>query len=99
MTDLFEKCENCNGHGTILGTRGGRPCEQCLGLGFNMPPELKNAGLTQSSAGYLVETKTGLSGRTYHKEDLVRGKMCVHLDNGHKMLCSPEGLKKIGFID
>ena len=58
------------------------------------------------SENRLVETtKTGKKGRTYHGENPINGKIRVYLmtDNfeltGQKMLCDPEGLKKIGFID
>jgi hypothetical protein len=53
-------------------------------------------------AGYLVETKTGKSGRTYHREKKINKKTVVHIDvNGRdvKMLCDPESLKIIGYID
>ena len=50
------------------------------------------------NAGYLVEAKSG-KGRTYHNKDLVNGKVQVFLDDGRKMLCSPEKLKLRGFID
>ena len=53
-------------------------------------------------AGYLVETKTGKKGRTYHKENKINKKTVVHLDvdgKDVKMLCDPESLKIIGFVD
>ena len=53
-------------------------------------------------AGYLVETKMGKKGRTYHREKLVNGKMVVYTEvDGKevKMLCDPEKIKIIGFID
>lgn len=49
------------------------------------------------NAGYLVETKTGLTGRTYH-EPLVNGKVRVYTSKG-KLLCDPDSLKMKGFID
>jgi len=49
-------------------------------------------------AGRLVETKTGLIGRTYNNEDLINGKVMVYTDKG-KMLCDPTTLKLKGFID
>lgn len=49
-------------------------------------------------SGYVVQTKAG-TGRTYHKHNLHFGKMQVFLDNGTKMLCRPENLTVIGFID
>ena len=56
------------------------------------------------TSGYLVETKTGLNGRTYHNEQPINGKTSVHVDVGNKiikMLCDPDSLKlKLkGFID
>jgi hypothetical protein len=48
--------------------------------------------------GYLVETKTGLKGRTYHREGKVDGKVIVHTDKG-KLLCDPLSIKLTGFID
>lgn len=50
------------------------------------------------NAGYLVEAKSG-KGRTYHNKELVNGKVQVFLADGRKMLCDPEKLKVIGFID
>lgn len=50
------------------------------------------------NSGQLVETKKGLSGRTYNHEELVNGKMIVHTENG-KLLCDPKTLKLNGFID
>jgi hypothetical protein len=53
-------------------------------------------------SGYLVKTKGGKEGRTYHREGLVNKKMIVHVDiNGKdvKMLCDPKTIKIIGFID
>jgi len=56
-------------------------------------------------SGYLVETKTGKRGRTYHKESLVNKKTVVHLydendnETNLKMLCDPKSYKIIGFID
>ncbi len=53
-------------------------------------------------SGYIVETKSGKQGRTFHREALVNKKMIVHLDeNGKeiKMLCDPKSVKIIGFVD
>jgi len=53
-------------------------------------------------AGYLVETKTGKKGRTYHKEKKINKKTVVHIDvdgKDVKMLCDPNSLKIIGFVD
>lgn len=63
------------------------------------------------NSGYLVETKSGKRGRTYHRENLVNQKMVVYLiddnddniineDNKElKMLCDPKTIKIIGYID
>lgn len=53
-------------------------------------------------AGYLVKTKTGREGRTYHREGLVNKKMVVHIDiDGKtiKMLCDPNTIEITGFVD
>jgi len=53
-------------------------------------------------AGYLVKTKTGKEGRTYHREGLINGKMVVHLEiDGKpvKMLSNPDKVEVIGYID
>lgn len=50
-------------------------------------------------SGYIVETKDGKSGRTYHSEQLVNEKVQVFLDDGTKLLCASENLKVKGFID
>ena len=53
-------------------------------------------------SGYLVKTKTGKEGRTYHREGLVNGKMVVHLDvdgKTMKMLCNPKTVEVTGFVD
>jgi hypothetical protein len=44
------------------------------------------------NSGQLVETKTGLIGRTYSNESLINGKMRVYTDKG-KLLCDPTTLK------
>jgi len=53
-------------------------------------------------AGYLVTTKTGLEGRTYHREGRVNDKVIVYVEvNGKvvKMLCDPKTIVTTGFID
>lgn len=53
-------------------------------------------------AGYLVKTKTGKEGRTYHREGRVNGKVIVHIEvDGKelKMLCDPKTIITTGFID
>ena len=51
------------------------------------------------NAGKIVQTNSGLKGRTYNKESLVNGKICVYCENGTKLLCDPNSLKVTGFID
>lgn len=54
------------------------------------------------NSGYIVETKSGKQGRTYHREGLVNKKMVVHLEidgKDTKMLCDPKTIKIIGFTD
>lgn len=54
------------------------------------------------NSGYIVETKTGKKGRTFHREGLVNKKIIVHVEidgNDVKMLCDPDTIKVIGFID
>ena len=56
----------------------------------------------QSNSGYLVTTKKGLTGVTYHKDDLVGGKQPVYTEIDGKqvrLLCDPETLIINGFID
>jgi len=53
-------------------------------------------------SGYLVKTKTGKEGRTYHIEGLVNKKMVVHVETDGKtvkMLCDPKTIEIIGFVD
>lgn len=48
-----------------------------------------------SNSGYLVTTKNGLTGRTYHRDDLINGKQPVYVEKDGKkikMLCDPESL-------
>ena len=51
-----------------------------------------------NGSGYIVKTKTGV-GKTYHSHKLIGGKKQVFLNDGRKVLCSPENLKVVGFID
>ena len=50
------------------------------------------------NSGRLVETKNGLSGRTYNHEEFVNGKIRVHTEKG-KLLCDPKTLTVKGFLD
>ena len=51
---------------------------------------------------YRVKIKTGKIGRTYHSEELIKGKQIVHIEEDGKnikLLCNPNTLEVIGFID
>ncbi len=55
--------------------------------------------------GLIVQTKTGKTGRTYHNKCIINGKVPVYLEVDNKsysdkaILCEPNSLKQIGFID
>ena len=54
------------------------------------------------NSGYLVTTKKGIQGRTYHKDALINGKQPVYTEIDRKpvrLLCDPETLTINGFID
>ena len=54
------------------------------------------------NSGYLVTTKKGHTGRTYHRDNLINGKQPVYTTiNGKetKLLCDPNTLTINGFID
>ena len=51
------------------------------------------------TAGNIVETKTGLRGRTYHLKPRINGKIQVFLKSGVNLLCNPATLKIIKNID
>lgn len=61
----------------------------------------------KSNSGNIVETKTGLVGRTYNHKQSVNGKIPVYLEQTKgkmdwgdtAMLCDPLTLKVKGFID
>jgi len=53
-------------------------------------------------AGYLVETKSGKFGRTYHREERINDKVVVHVEiDGKvvKMLCDPKTIVTTGYVD
>jgi len=55
-------------------------------------------------SGYLVKTKTGKEGRTFHREGLLNDKLIVHVkveeeDKEVKMLCDPQTVEIIGYVD
>lgn len=53
--------------------------------------------------GFIVETKTGKRGKTYHREPLVGKKLAVHVEDEmgteYKLLCDPKTIKIIGYFD
>ena len=54
------------------------------------------------NSGYIVKTKNGLEGRTYHFEKMINKKTVVHIEKDGKtvkMLCDPDSLTLIGFAD
>jgi len=58
---------------------------------------------SEHGSGYLVTTKKGKEGRTYHSLGLIGGKTPVFIkdENGKeiKMLCDFDTLKITGYID
>lgn len=61
--------------------------------------------MKKEKAGYLVTTKKGLKGRTYHSKGLVNEKLPVYLENEDgsfkkaALLCDPKTVTRNGFID
>jgi hypothetical protein len=54
----------------------------------------------RSGKGYLVTTKTGKLGRTYHSDGLINGKKPVYIEGEEKpILCYSGSLNLKGFID
>lgn len=54
------------------------------------------------NSGYLVTTKNGVSGRTYHRDNLIGGKQPVYAEKDGKqvkLLCDPTTLTINGYID
>ena len=52
------------------------------------------------NSGYLVVTKNGLKGRTYHTDiNCSENRIPVYLEDGRKILCKAETLKLTGFIE
>ena len=54
--------------------------------------------MVNKKSGLIVQTKTGLMGRTFNHEEQVNGKTIVHVVGG-KLLCEHETLIFKGFID
>lgn len=70
--------------------------------------------MSRENAGYIVKTKSGKIGRTYHNKGMVNGKIPVYLaakkrkqdgcwvileEEKSAILCDPKTLKGLGFID
>ena len=56
--------------------------------------------MSRKDPGYLVTTKSGKKGRTYHSKGMIYGKVPVYIDGEEKpILCDPNTLKMNGFID
>ena len=55
------------------------------------------------NSGYIVQTKTGKNGRTYHKDKLINKKQIVYVEGEAgktiKILCDPKSLKIVGYVD
>lgn len=54
------------------------------------------------NSGYLVKTKSGKVGRTYHREVSINNKVVVHVEvDGKtlKMLCDPKSIEVTGYTD
>lgn len=72
-----------------------------------MPQELTEADIHYLSkvmmpnkkAGRIVKTKLGKTGIIYNEDKMQDGKYMVYCDDESKMLCKPENLTLIGFID
>lgn len=62
--------------------------------------------MSKENAGYVVETKDGKRGRTFHKKGFVNGKVPVYLETDKRftysesaILCNHDTLTIKGFID
>ena len=55
-------------------------------------------GVYSSNSGYFVRSKKGVKGRTYHKDKMIDGRVMVYTEECN-LLCNPENLIIIGFID
>lgn len=61
--------------------------------------------MQEKNPGYIVETKTGKIGRTYHSKGLINDKVPVYLKidefkySDNAILCDPKTLKQVGFFD
>lgn len=56
--------------------------------------------MSRKNSGYLVITKTGKKGRTFHSDGQINGKVPVYIFGGkNPILCNMKTLKITGFID
>ena len=54
--------------------------------------------MLKSKGGYIVETKSGLTGKVYHGQKLIGGKVAVRYGS-KRILCNPKDLTIKGFIN
>ncbi len=53
----------------------------------------------KKNKGYLIETKTGKTGKIYPNEKFVDNKIIVHIDKYEQpILCNPDTIKIINII-
>lgn len=76
-------------------------CEGCKApLDFCICAYIQKFTTGNQGSGYLVTTKKGLQGRTFHSKGLINGKVPVYIgENKTPMLCAPDSLKLNGFVD
>jgi hypothetical protein len=61
--------------------------------------------MSTKKSGYIVETKDGKKGRTFHSKGIINDKIPVYLETSpfqyatQAILCDPKTLKLRGFID
>lgn len=59
----------------------------------------------KKNPGYIIETRDGKIGRTYHNKQFINGKCPVYIETSPGIysntgtLCDPKTLRQIGFID
>ena len=67
--------------------------------------KLNRYNMNETNPGYLVLTKKGKKGRTYHSKGFVKNKIPVYLETSKHVysdkaiLCDPATVTQIGFID
>lgn len=87
-------CIACNDHMIAYGDPEEQTCEASAIDPWQYVHEMEGG----SRCGYLVTTKSGIRGRTYHDEVAINGKIIVHTANG-KLLCDPTTITRNGYID